>query len=156
MTETTDLKELYRRTVLEHSRNPRHFGQLKDANHSATGHNPLCGDKCTVYLQVSGQEVAHASFEGAGCAICMASASIMSDSIQGRPLADAQAAAAGILKAFSDRSPAGNGLALDGEMAALGGVRDFPSRIRCATLPWKTLQAALEQTHETVTTETKD
>jgi len=152
MAAATDLKALYRRTVLEHSRNPHHFGPLEAADRSATGHNPLCGDKCTVYLRLEDLSIADVGFEGAGCAICMASASIMTDTVQGQHVDAAQAAAVGVLNAF-DRGETG-AETLQGEMAALGGVRDFPTRIRCATLPWKTLTAALLNSTDTVTTET--
>ena len=151
MTEAADLKELYRRTVLEHSRDPHHFGRLAGADHSATGHNPLCGDKCTIYLQLEDDSIANIAFEGAGCAICMASASIMTDTVHGRRVGDAQTAATDVLDAF-DRDAGIE--SLHGDMAALGGVRDFPTRIRCATLPWKTLAAALLRSPEIVTTET--
>lgn len=154
MTDAANLKELYRRTVLEHSRDPHHFGQLEAADQRATGHNPLCGDKCTVYLRVDDDSVADIAFDGAGCAICMASASIMTDTVNGQRVDEAQTAAAEVLDAFDrDREATGEEI-LQGDMAALGGVRDFPTRIRCATLPWKTLTAALLRQPETVTTET--
>lgn len=146
------LQELYRSTVLEHSRAPHHFGQLASSNRSATGHNPLCGDKCTVYLEVANDELTGIAFEGAGCAICMASASIMTDTVQGRPLALASGAADQVLEAFADRHAADD-YELPGEMAALWAVREYPSRIRCATLAWQTLQAALTGNAKTVTTE---
>lgn len=152
MPEATDLKELYRRTVLEHSREPHHFGRLDTADQAATGHNPLCGDKCTVYVRIADDELADIAFEGTGCAICMASASIMTDTVHGLQLANAESAAADVLAAFNTEQQT-NGELLQGEMAALGGVKEFPTRIRCATLPWKTLQAALQETGETVTTE---
>lgn len=151
MNQAGDLKELYRRTVLEHSRKPHHFGRLDQADQRATGHNPLCGDKCTVYVRFAHEQGAEVSFEGTGCAICMASASIMTDAVQGKPVDRMDATANGVLLAFSEQSTS-----LQGEMAALEGVRDFPSRIRCATLPWKTLQAALKGTSDTVTTESGD
>jgi nitrogen fixation NifU-like protein len=156
MNDPADLKALYRRTVLEHSRDPHHFGALEHADRSATGHNPLCGDKCTVYLATSEDGHTDISFEGAGCAICMASASIMTDMVQGQAPNNLEKHAESILRAFDTRTEAGGAATLDGEMAALGGVRDFPSRIRCATLPWKTLQAALRGTDSTVTTEKDD
>lgn len=152
MNSAVDLKELYRRTVLTHSRHPHHFGRLAGADKSATGHNPLCGDKCVVYLRIDNGNLQDVAFEGAGCAICMASASIMTDAVMGQPLADAEKTAADVLLAF-DRNPPADSPVLHGEMAALGGVRDFPTRIRCATLPWQTLRAALQDTGETVTTE---
>ena len=156
MNDPADLKALYRRTVLEHSRDPHHFGVLGHADWSATGHNPLCGDKCTVYLATGEGGQTDISFEGAGCAICMASASIMTDMVQGQPLNSLEEGAEKILRAFGTHTDGDGAVTLDGEMAALAGVRDFPSRIRCATLPWKTLQAALRGTDSTVTTEKDD
>jgi nitrogen fixation NifU-like protein len=146
------LQALYRSTVLEHSRAPHHFGQLATSNRQATGHNPLCGDKCTVYLEVANDELTEITFEGAGCAICMASASIMTDTVRGCSLASASAAADQVLESFADRQAADHS-ELPGDMAALGAVRQYPSRIRCATLAWQTLQAALTGKAQTVTTE---
>jgi nitrogen fixation NifU-like protein len=155
MSEATRLKDLYRHTVLEHSRNPHHFGELESADYSATGHNPLCGDKCTVYLQVDRQAITDVAFAGAGCAICMASASIMTDAVHGQSLTEAQRCADRVLAAFNGSHPAAVD-ALTGDMAALGGVRAFPTRVRCATLPWKALRAALLDLPDTVTTESSD
>jgi len=146
------LQALYRSTVLEHSREPHHFGQLASSNRHATGHNPLCGDKCTVYLEVTNDALADITFEGAGCAICMASASIMTDTVRGRSLASASAAADQVLQSFADSQAADND-DLPGDMAALAAVRQYPSRIRCATLAWQTLLAALTGNVQTVTTE---
>ena len=146
------LQALYRSTVLEHSREPHHFGRLASSNRSATGHNPLCGDKCTVYLEVTNDELADLSFEGAGCAICMASASIMTDTVRGYSLALVSATADQVLQSFSDSQATDNN-DLPGDMAALGAVRQYPSRLRCATLAWQTLQAALTGNAQTVTTE---
>lgn len=154
MADAASLKELYRRTVLEHSREPHRFGRLETADQSATGHNPLCGDKCTVYLRIDDDSIADISFEGAGCAICMASASIMTDAVHGQRLEQAQTAAAKVLGAFDRDQQAADEESLHGDMAALGAVRGFPTRIRCVTLPWKTLQASLAGLPTTVTTET--
>ena len=152
MTGQEQLQELYRSTVLEHSRAPHHFGQLATSNRNATGHNPLCGDKCTVYLEVVNDELTAITFEGTGCAICMASASIMTDTVRGCSLASASEAAEQVLQSFADRRANDDG-DLPGDMAALGAVREYPSRIRCATLAWQTLQAALTGNAQTVTTE---
>lgn len=154
MADAASLKELYRRTVLEHSRDPHRFGRLEAADQSATGHNPLCGDKCTVYLRINDNSITDISFDGAGCAICMASASIMTDAVHGQHLEQAQTAAAKVLDAFDRDHQAADEESLHGDMAALGAVRGFPTRIRCATLPWKTLQASLAGLPTTVTTET--
>ncbi|MGI9330195.1 MAG: Fe-S cluster assembly sulfur transfer protein SufU [Gammaproteobacteria bacterium] len=147
-----NLQDLYRSTVLEHSRSPHHFGPLGTSNRSATGHNPLCGDKCTVYLEVANDTLRAINFEGAGCAICVASASIMTDAVRGCSLAAASESVDQVMQSFTDRQAADD-TALPGDMAALGSVRQYPSRIRCATLAWQTLQAALTGNTQTVTTE---
>lgn len=143
------LNPLYRDIVLDHSRNPRNFRRLEPADASAEGHNALCGDKITVYLRLADDRLADVAYEASGCAISLASASLMSEATRGRSRADALAAAGDFLAALapgSRREPAG-------DLAALGGVRAYPSRVRCATLPWQTLKAALDGGTRTVTTE---
>lgn len=132
--------DLYQRIVLAHSRDPRNFRRLPGANREGHGHNRLCGDKVTLYLRLSGDALAEASFEATGCAICMASASLLTEAVAGQPLAAAGALADHVLGHFAVPATAG---ALPGELAALDGVRAYPSRIRCATLPWQTLRQAL-------------
>lgn len=132
--------DLYQRIVLDHSRDPRNFRRLPGANREAVGHNRLCGDKVTVYLRVTGDRVAEASFEGAGCAICMASASLLTEAITGTTTAAADGLAVQVLGHFDHPdAPA----PLPGALAALDGVRAYPSRVRCATLPWQTLHQAI-------------
>ena len=151
MTDHTDVKDLYRQTVLEHSRHPRHFGRLDDATATAEGHNPLCGDKITVHLKIDDGRIDDVGFEGVGCAICMASASIMTEQVERGTTGEAHAAIERVLNQF-DREQA-QPVAAPGDMAALGSVRDYPSRIKCATLAWKTLDAALAGGRDPVTTE---
>jgi len=141
MTDTTgELAGLYRSSVLDHSRHPRNFRRLAAADHQATGHNPLCGDKVTVYLGTApGDVIADASFEGTGCAICLASASMLTEQVRGRTGAGALQLAADVAAMLAPGSQA----TAPGELAALAGVRDYPSRVRCALLPWKTLEAAV-------------
>jgi nitrogen fixation NifU-like protein len=151
MNETENLQTLYRQTVLDHSRHPRNFLRLDPADRIAVGHNPLCGDKITLYLRLDKNRIENLTFEGTGCAISMASASIMTESIKEHELGDAQKAIEKIMRQFnvahSDEE------SIEGDMAALGGVRAFPSRIKCATLAWKTLESALQEDTQTTTTE---
>jgi len=148
------LQDLYRQTVLEHSRNPRHFCRMDSPDRSAEGHNPLCGDKITVYLRLDRDHVSELSYEASGCAISMASASIMSEQVPGLDIDQAGARADAVLQAFDREAPPPGSEEL-GDMAALSGVRAYPSRIRCALLPWRTLRAALAQETNTVTTESE-
>lgn len=150
---TADLADLYRTAVLDHSRHPRNFRRLATANRQATGHNPLCGDKVTLYVELGGDDVIRdAAYEAAGCAISVASASMLSEQVRGRTARDALELAASVSGMFSD--PPGG--APGGDLAALAGVRDYPSRVRCATLPWRTLEAALLGERGEATTETRD
>lgn len=152
MSDPATLQDLYRRTVLDHSRHPRHFERMSAPDRQAEGHNPLCGDKITVYLRLADDSVEAVSFEAAGCAISLASASIMSEQVPGLSLAAAGERAAAVAEALA---PGADDAALGelGELQALAGVRAYPSRIRCALLPWRTLAAALQQDAATVTTE---
>ena len=150
MNQTQDLQALYRQTVLDHSRQPRNFSRLASADRTAVGHNALCGDKITVYLKLQDEKIEDISFEACGCAISMASASIMTESVKHLGISAALQAAESTMSAFDgcreDRP-------VEGEMAALDSVRQYPSRIKCATLPWKTLVSALTNSKETATTE---
>ena len=150
-----DLRELYQEVIFDHYRKPRNFRRMEDANHSAEGYNPLCGDKVKVYLKVEDGRISDASFEGSGCAISTASASLMTDSLKGK----SEAEALQMLEEFHGMvtGPMTDGapevpVAL-GKLEALAGVREFPQRVKCATLAWHTLQAALKNRHEQVTTE---
>ena len=164
----TDLQSLYQRTVLEHCRSPRNFRAIEQADRVAEGFNPLCGDKVTVYLRKSpGKEgfqpssragtpsfpafIAELSFEAAGCAICLASASMMTELLGGEAEQEASKRAQQVLTAF--KPGAENGLSDLGDIVSLGSVRAYPSRIRCVTLPWRTFTAALDGEANTVSTE---
>jgi len=144
--------DLYQTIVLEHGRNPRHRGALPGATHSARGDNPFCGDRVIVALLLDGDRVADARFDGAGCAISTASASMMMSALQGRTRDEAEA----LLRDF-DALLAGKAdgaqIAALGELAAFAGVRRYPVRVKCARLPWETLAAALAGDGGTVTTE---
>jgi nitrogen fixation protein NifU and related proteins len=140
-----DLTELYREVILDHNRHPRNFGRLDPADASADGHNPLCGDRLTVTLRMgAGDVVEDLKFEGNGCAISVASASLMSEAVRGRSRGDVntlfQHVHASLTSADAPAEP------LPGKLAALSGVREFPARVKCASLCWHTLNAALANT----------
>jgi len=152
MTDQATLMDLYRRNVLQHSRQPHNFGRIDTADLQAEGHNPLCGDKLTVYLALDGENIRDITFEGVGCAISLASASMMTEAIRGKKLKEAKSATGDFLDLFKTADTPWDPDQL-GDLAALGGVREYPSRIKCATLPWKTLSAAINRTEHTVSTE---
>jgi nitrogen fixation NifU-like protein len=139
-----DLHDLYQDIILDHNKRPRHYGALSGYTHTAAGYNPLCGDKIDVFLLVDHAQIKAVQFESACCAICKASASMMTEALTGKSLADAQSIfeRVGELLALELTSEAD--LSVDGEIAALAGVRKFPARIKCATLPWHTYSAALQ------------
>ncbi|MGH0035960.1 MAG: Fe-S cluster assembly sulfur transfer protein SufU [Myxococcota bacterium] len=149
-----DLRELYQTTILDHNKKPRNFGQLEDANREADGHNPLCGDQLHVSVRVDDQGVVEdVAFEGTGCAISRASASLMTEYVKGMSR-EAVEAAFERFHALVTSSPSEEahteGL---GKLAVFAGVREFPMRVKCATLAWHTLKAALEGEGATVKTE---
>jgi nitrogen fixation NifU-like protein len=147
---TDDLRDLYRELILDHARSPRHFGRLAGATHSAEGLNPLCGDKLQLYLQIDGGgKIADATFEGSGCAISVASASLLTDSIIGMESSQALDYAAAIIDTLKG-SDAGIEL---GKLRALEGVREFPSRVKCATLAWHAMKSAIRHDIQPVSTE---
>lgn len=150
MTGAADLARLYRDKVLDHSRSPRNFHRLEGAQLRAEGHNPLCGDRLVVYLRLEGERIEAAGFEGSGCAISLASASMMTEILRGRSRAEARDAARDAVAMFTAQGAQGPA---PGDLAALSGVRGYPSRVRCALLPWRTLEAALEGQGATITTE---
>jgi len=137
-----ELMQVYQKTVLEHSRNPHHFGPLKGATRTAVGFNPLCGDKVTIYLSTSadGAQITEARHETSGCAICMSSASMMSDAVQ-KLATDAAVSLCSQLETMLSGNPVESGPGMP--LESLAGVRAYPTRVKCATLPWRTLMAAL-------------
>jgi nitrogen fixation protein NifU and related proteins len=149
----SDLSELYQEVILDHNRRPRNFGVLPGATRVAHGHNPLCGDKLTVYLTLDDDRISAISFEGSGCAISKASASLMTDAVKGQPLADADA----LFQHFHHMVTSPVGTEIDeealGKLAVFGGVREFPVRVKCASLAWHTLRAALAGAPEVAKTE---
>jgi nitrogen fixation NifU-like protein len=138
-----DMRELYQEVILDHHRRPRNFGKLEHANRHAEGFNPLCGDRVTIYALVEGDVIRDLSFEGSGCAICVASCSLMTDELKGRTIADAEK----LFGRFHDLVTGGTSVETEagalGKLAVFEGVREFPVRVKCATLPWHALRAAL-------------
>lgn len=145
------VEELYQEIILEHNKHPRNFGVLMDATHSASGNNPLCGDEILVQVKIGNGRITGLKFTGQGCAISRASASMMTEALSGKPVDQAQATLARILDALNGR---GDELTMekDGDLVSIAGVRKFPARIKCATLAWHALGAALEGT-DSVSTE---
>lgn len=139
------LRELYQETILDHSRHPHHFGAMEDATHSCDGFNPLCGDKVKIFLKVDeAGKIAAISFEGKGCAISQASASLMTDLMTGRSVAEAEALMQNFVHLVKGEEA--SGLSEDDEetLAVMAGVSAFPMRVKCATLAWHTMKSALD------------
>jgi nitrogen fixation NifU-like protein len=144
------IDDLYQETILDHSKRPRNHHSLSDANRKAEGYNPLCGDKLKLYLKMEGDVVKDVSFEGAGCAISTASASLMTESLKGKTREEAMRLIDKFHDLLTTDTPASRDL---GKLVVFCGVRDYPARVKCATLAWHTLKSALSGTAETVTTE---
>lgn len=148
-----DLGDLYQQIIIDHNRNPRNFRKLDNANRTAHGDNPLCGDKITLYLRLDGDLIVDAGFQGSGCAISKASASLMTSAVKGKTAAAAEA----LFSAFHSMVMGDSGAPPDattlGKLAAFAGVRQFPVRVKCANLAWHTLHAALAASAEPVSTE---
>ena len=153
-----DLRELYRELILDHARSPRHFGKLPDATHSAEGINPLCGDKLKMYFRIDADDrISDACFEGSGCAISVASASMLTDTVIGLNTDDALKYFSAVVERLAGRSVAENDDADTdinlGKLRALEGVKEFPSRVKCATLAWHALNSAIQRDAAPATTE---
>ncbi len=148
-----ELRDLYQEVILEHSKAPRNFKKLASANHHAEGFNPLCGDRFTVYLELDGDKVRDITFQGSGCAISKASASMMTQTIKGKTIAEAEHLFQNFHKFVTSRSREESDSAELGKLAVFSGVSEFPARVKCATLAWHTLQAALEDKQESISTE---
>ena len=145
----SDLRELYQETIFDHYRRPRNCHAVPGANHCAEGYNPLCGDRLTLYLRLDGDTIADVSFEGAGCAISKASASMMTDVLKGRSVAEANALFDRFHRMVT--TPPGQPVEDMGKLSVLAGVRQFPVRVKCASLAWHTLKAALNKERRTST-----
>ena len=148
-----DLRELYQEVILEHSKAPRNYRELATANHRAEGYNPLCGDHFTVYLDLEGDSIRDISFQGSGCAISKASASLMTQSVKGKTGAEAARLFDQFHELVTGQSPANGNRAELGKLAVFSGVSEFPVRVKCATLAWHALHAAMRGKQETVSTE---
>lgn len=147
------LRELYQEVIFDHNRNPRNFHAMAEADHQADGHNPLCGDQLTVYLRIADGVVQDASFVGHGCAISTASASLMTEAVKGRPVEEVEALFRDF-HALLTTSQEGEAPRRDfGKLEVLAGVREFPARVKCATLAWHTLHNAITGAHDTAHTE---
>ena len=149
----SELRELYQELILDHTKRPRNFGTLEPATCTAQGFNPLCGDELTLYLVLEDGLVRDVRFQGRGCAISTASASLMTEAIKGKTADDVAALFQRFQKAVTSPVDSEVNLVELGKLAALAGVREFPLRVKCAVLAWHTLRAALEGHHEPVTTE---
>lgn len=146
-----DLRDLYQEVVLDHGRRPRNKRRMENASRESVGYNPLCGDRLVVFLDYDGEMVRDVSFDGSGCAISQASASLLTETVKGKSREEADAIVAAFLSMVtgeSDASPEALG-----KLAVFSGVRDFPVRVKCATLAWRTFEAALQSRQDDVTTE---
>jgi nitrogen fixation protein NifU and related proteins len=146
----SDLRDLYQEVILEHSKAPRNYRESPAANRKAEGFNPLCGDRFTVYLTMDGDSIRDVSFQGSGCAISKASASMMTQSVKGKSAAEAES----LFESFHRLVTGLGHLSSDAELGKLtvfSGVSEFPARVKCATLAWHTLEAALQGKQETTT-----
>ena len=145
-----DLRELYQEVIFDHNRNPRNFHAMEDASHSADGHNPLCGDQLTVYARVKDDKVEEVSFVGHGCAISTASASLMTEAVKGMSIAEVEALFQDMHAMLTEKHPEARDF---GKLEVLSGVREFPARVKCATLAWHTLHNAITLARDTARTE---
>lgn len=148
-----DLDDLYQNVILDHNRSPRNFRELPPPARHADGHNPLCGDRLTVWVDLDGDVVRDVTFLGNGCAISKASASLMTAAVKGKPRAEAMALADEFQRLVTGRLTGAAERKALGKLQALGGVSEFPVRVKCASLAWHTLKAALAGAAEPVTTE---
>lgn len=147
----SDLQDLYQEMILDHSKRPRNFGPLDGCSTKADGHNPLCGDRLTLFVKLDGDRIADARFVGQGCAISTASASLMTEAVKGKTIAEAHT----LFHAFHEVLTGQREVdaATLGKLAVLAGVAEFPIRVKCATLSWHTLEAALANDHKPASTE---
>ncbi len=139
----SDLSDLYQEVILDHNRRPRNFGTLSNANHRADGHNPLCGDRLSLFVRVDDGAIGDIAFQGSGCAISKASASLMTESVKGRPVAEAMQLFDRVHRMVT--TPPDTAVEDLGKLSVLAGVREFPVRVKCASLAWHTLKAALDR-----------
>lgn len=148
-----NLRELYQEMILDHGRCPRHFHTMPQANRHAQGFNQLCGDSLTLYLKVEDHKISAISFHGSGCAISIASASLMSEILQGKTIGEADALFQSFHQLLTSEAPCPERIAHLEKLAVFSGVKAYPVRVKCATLAWHTLLAALQQKNEIISTE---
>ncbi|MCY4077468.1 MAG: SUF system NifU family Fe-S cluster assembly protein [Acidobacteria bacterium] len=148
----SELRDLYQEVILDHNRHPHNFRELDGADRHADGHNPLCGDRLAVYVNLDGETISEVSFLGSGCAISKASASLMTDAVKGKTLPEARRLFEEFLALLTDAAAALDERRL-GKLAVFAGVREYPTRVKCASLAWHTLRAAVDDRHEVVSTE---
>ncbi len=147
-----DLRDLYQEVIFDHNRNPRNFRVIENADREVEGFNPLCGDRLTLYLKMDGNKITDASFQGSGCAISTASVSLMTEIVKGLTEDEAET----LFQKFHDMTTGKNEeVSIDalGKLAVLAGVREYPARVKCATLAWHTLDAAIKNEQSSVSTE---
>lgn len=142
-----DLKDLYRDIIIDHNRNPRNFGKIDDADAHADGHNPLCGDRLSIYLKMNGDRISDVKFDGNGCAISVASASLLTEVVRGKTISEIEHLFNEVHDVLTHHDAPINVDSL-GKLAALTGVREFPARVKCASLCWHTLNAALHSRNQ--------
>jgi nitrogen fixation NifU-like protein len=147
-----DLRDLYQEVILEHSKAPRNYRVLEHANHRAEGFNPLCGDRFTIYVDMNGDTIRDISFQGSGCAISKASASMMTQSVKGRTRTEAEMLLENFRQFVTGQIACNDGHGL-GKLSVFSGVSEYPARVKCATLAWHTLRAALDGRGDTISTE---
>jgi nitrogen fixation protein NifU and related proteins len=149
----SDLRELYQEVILDHNKRPRNFRTIEAPSRIAKGHNPLCGDRLTLYVTMDGDRIADVAFEGSGCAISKASASLMTEAVKGKTVAEAEALFDrfhDLVTSAPDEPVATNGL---GKLAVFAGVREYPARVKCASLAWHTMKNAVEDRPDVAKTE---
>ncbi len=151
----SELRDLYQEVILDHNKNPRNYRKMPDATRSVEGYNPLCGDHYTIHVKMDGDRISDVSFEGAGCAISKASASVMSSMVKGKRKAEAENLFQDFHKLVKGELNAEEEENVEklGKLAAFAGVSEFPVRVKCASLAWHTMHAALSEETQTVTTE---
>jgi nitrogen fixation protein NifU and related proteins len=149
----SDLRDLYQDVIIDHHKKPRNFNKLDQANRQADGYNPLCGDKLSVYMQVENGIIKDIGFVGTGCAISTASASMMTEHLKGKPESEAREVFKRFHQLVTNHSDVQPDVAEIGKLAVFAGVREYPVRVKCATLAWHTMHAALDQTKDAVATE---
>lgn len=147
----SDLRDLYQEVILDHNKRPRNFHAIEQPSHTAEGYNPLCGDRLNLYVKVEGDVITDVGFQGSGCAISKASASLMTDAIKGRTVEEARALFSRFHRMVT--TPPETAVEDMGKLSVLAGVREFPVRVKCASLAWHTLKAALEREAITSTEE---